>query len=40
MDKDYIFKFNSNINFSKQNISREDNVIIVKLYRDYFTTDE
>lgn len=39
-DKDYSFKFNENVSFEEQAILPETQGFIVKLYRDYFCTDE
>lgn len=39
-DKNYSFKFNENVSFEEQTILPETNAIIVKLYREYFCTDE
>ncbi len=39
-DKSYNFKFNENIAFEEQAILPETEAIIVKLYRDYFCTNE
>ncbi len=38
-DKNYSFTFNPKEDLNKQNISRETNVIIVSLYKDYFATE-
>ena len=35
MDKNYEFTINPEIDLSKQNISKEANAIIVKLFQDY-----
>lgn len=39
-DKNYHFKFNENLSFEEQSILPETESIIVKLYRDYFCTNE
>lgn len=39
MDKNYIYKIDSNIDLSKQHISKEANAILVSLFRDYFATE-
>ena len=38
MDKEYKFKIDPNIELEKQNISREANAILLKLFNDYFAT--
>ena len=40
MDKEYKFTINPEIDLANQNISKEANVIIVSLYRDYYATEE
>ena len=40
MNKDYEFKINPSVNLSEQNISKEANAIIVKLYLEYYANDE
>lgn len=40
MDKNYVFKFDPQVDLSKQNISTEANAVIVSLFRDYFATAE
>lgn len=40
MDKNYNFTINPNIDLSKQNILKETKTLIVKLYEDYFATEE
>ncbi len=39
-NNDYEFKFNTRLDYDKQNISREANAILVSLYLDYFATEE
>lgn len=39
-DKNYNFKFNEALTFEEQSILPETQSIIVKLYRDYFCTNE
>lgn len=39
-DTDYSFKFNENLSFEEQAILPETKAIIVKLYKDYFCTNE
>lgn len=39
-EKDYNFKFNEDMPFEEQVILPETQAIIVKLYRDYFCSDE
>ena len=39
-DENYTFKFNENVSFEEQVILPETNAIIVKLYREYFCTNE
>lgn len=39
-ETDYNFKFNENLPFEEQAILPETQAIIVKLYRDYFCSDE
>ena len=40
MDKDYKFTINPEVDLANQNISKEANAIIVRLYRDYYATEE
>lgn len=40
MDTSYNFKINPNIDLSEQNISKETKALIVKLYEDYFATED
>lgn len=40
MDKDYIYNINSEIDLSKQKISKEANAILISLFRDYFATEK
>lgn len=38
-DKEYVFKYNPKIDYTKQNISEKTSAIIITLFRDYFATD-
>lgn len=38
-DKDYIYSYNPTLTLKEQNISREANVILVIIFRDFFATD-
>lgn len=40
MDKDYEFSINPNIELSKQGISKEAKGILIKLFQDYFATEQ
>lgn len=40
MDNNYNFIINPKIDLRKQNISKEANAIIIKLYYDYFATED
>lgn len=40
MDKNYDFKFDSNIELEKQNISKEANAVFVLLFNDYFANNK
>ena len=40
MDREYEFRIDPEVKLSQQNISKEANVVIISLYRDYFATDE
>lgn len=40
MDKNYEFTISPEIDLANQNISKEANAIIVRLYRDYYATEE
>ena len=40
MDRDYIYKIDTKLELSKQNISNEANAILITLFRDYFATEK
>jgi len=40
MDTNYKFSINPEIDLAEQNVSKETGAIIVKLFRDYFATEE
>ena len=40
MDKNYSFTIDPNIDLSEQNVSKEANVVFIKLYQEYFATEE
>lgn len=39
MDKNYVFKFDPNVELEKQNISREASAVFVLLFNNYFAND-